>query len=71
MKSQALQDLVKRIFSDETAKSQFMTDPQSVISQFDLTEAEKRAVLSTHAKLGTDGSGAIMKSDMGVLSIWA
>jgi hypothetical protein len=52
-------------------KSQFMTDPQSVISQFDLTEAERRAVLSTHAKLGADGSGALMKSDMGALSFWA
>lgn len=52
MKSQALQELVKRIFSDEKTKLQFMSDPDSVLSRFDLTEQEKKAVLNTHAKLG-------------------
>lgn len=52
MKSQALQELVKKIFSDEATKSQFMSDPDSVISRFSLTETEKKAMLVTHAKLG-------------------
>lgn len=52
MKSQALQELVKRIFSDEKVKLQFMSDPDSVLSQFALTEQEKKAVMTTHAKLG-------------------
>lgn len=52
MKSQALQELVKKIFSSEATKSQFIANPDSVISQFKLTETEKTAVLSTHAKLG-------------------
>ena len=52
MKSQALQELVKKIFSDDKTKSKFMTDPDSVLGQFNLTEQEKKAVLSTHAKLG-------------------
>ena len=42
MKSQALQDLVKKIFSDEKTKAQFLKDPNSVISQFALTEQEKK-----------------------------
>lgn len=54
MKSQALQKLVKKIFSDEKTKLQFMSDPDSVLAQYNLTEQEKRAVLSTHAKLGLE-----------------
>jgi restriction endonuclease Mrr len=52
MKSQALQEMVKKIFSDEKTKHQFLKDPDSVIAQFNLTEQEKKAVLNTHAKLG-------------------
>ncbi len=58
MKSQALQELVKKIFGDKKTKQQFLKDPNSVLAQFNLTEQEKRAMLSTHAKLGlvTDNS---------------
>lgn len=52
MKSQTLQELVKKIFSDEKTKAQFMSDPDSIISRYNLTEQEKKAVLNTHAKLG-------------------
>jgi hypothetical protein len=52
MKTQSLQDLVKKIFGDETTKAQFLKDPESVIARFTLTEQEKKAVLTTHAKLG-------------------
>ena len=52
MKSQALQELVKKIFSDKKTRAQFMSNPDSVLGQFALTEQEKKAVLNTHAKLG-------------------
>ena len=52
MKPKALQELVKRIFSDQETKNQFLKDPDSVLVQFDLTEQEKKAVLRTHARLG-------------------
>jgi hypothetical protein len=52
MKSQALQELVRTIFGDEKTKLQFMSNPDSVLAQFNLTEQEKQAVLNTHAKLG-------------------
>ncbi len=52
MKSQSLQELVKKIFGDEKTKHQFLKDPDSVLSHFDLTEQEKKAVLNIHAKLG-------------------
>ena len=52
MGSQALQELVKKIFSDEESKAQFITNPDSVLSKFSLTEDEKKAVLNTHGRLG-------------------
>lgn len=52
MKSNALQEMVSKIFSDEATKSRFMENPDNVISKYDLTEQERKAVLSTHAKLG-------------------
>ena len=52
MKSKALQELIKKVFSDEKTKHQFLKDPGSVLAQFDLTEQERKAVLNTHAKLG-------------------
>ena len=52
MKSQALQEMIKKVFSDEKTKLQFMSNPESVLAQFNLSEQEKKAVLNTHAKLG-------------------
>ncbi len=52
MKSQAIQELVKKVFGDETTKAQFLKDPESVIARFSLTELEKKAVLNTHSRLG-------------------
>ncbi len=48
----ALQDFVKKVFGDEQTKKQFMADPESVISQFALTDQEKAAVRKTHASFG-------------------
>jgi hypothetical protein len=61
MKSRGLQELIKKIFSDEEARSQFISNPDSVLAKFSLTGPEKRAVLSTHAKLGlvTGNSGQL------------
>lgn len=61
MKTQALQNLVKKIFSDEKTKQDFEKDPDSVLAGYNLTEQEKKAVLNTHAKLGlvTSGSGQL------------
>lgn len=52
MKSQALQELVKTIFSDEKTRLEFESNPDKVLSRFNLTDEEKKAVLITHAKLG-------------------
>ncbi|MBI4303763.1 MAG: hypothetical protein HY665_05450 [Chloroflexi bacterium] len=52
MKSQALQQFVKKVFGDEKTRTRFLSDPDSVLSQFALSEQEKRAVRTTYAKLG-------------------
>jgi hypothetical protein len=52
MESQALKELVRKIFNDEKIKSQFMANPNSVLATFSLTEDEKKAVLKTHGRLG-------------------
>ena len=71
MKSQALQELVKKIFSDEKTKLQFMSNPDSVLAQFNLTEQEKRAVLNTQAKLGLVTSDSQqLEADIGPLGFW-
>ena len=58
MKSQALQELVKKIFGDEKTKQEFQKDPDSVLTRYNLTEQEKKAVLKTHARLGMVAAGS-------------
>ena len=72
MKSQSLQDLVKKIFSDEKAKAQFISDPEGVISQYSLTETEKKAVLSTNLKLSLEtGTSQQIDPIVGPMGAWA
>ena len=58
MKSQGLQELVKKIFGDEETKREFQKDPDIVLARYNLTEQEKKAVLKTHAKLGLVTTGS-------------
>jgi hypothetical protein len=58
MATGALQELVKKVFGDEKTKAEFMSNPNSVMSRFLLTEEEKKAVLATHAKLGLVTAGS-------------
>ena len=58
MKSQALQQMVKRIFGDAQTKQQFLADPHSIMSGFSLTGPEKKAVLKVHDQLGLVSSGS-------------
>ncbi len=52
MKSKALKELITNIFNNEKTRNQFQKDPDSVLSQFALSEKEKKAVLITYAKVG-------------------
>ncbi len=71
MKSAGLQEMVRKIFSSEETKSQFVSDPNSIISRFELSETEKKAVFATHAKLGlVTGNSATLNATAGPLSWW-
>lgn len=71
MKSQALQEMIKKIFSDEKTKLQFISNPESVIAQFNLTEQEKKAVLNTHARLGlATADSQQLEAVLEPLTIW-
>lgn len=52
MKSKELQEFVNTIFNDEKTRLQFESNPDSVLSKFNLTKQEKKAIIKTHAKLG-------------------
>ena len=72
MNSQKIQRLVRRIFSDEATGARFTADPESVLSQYRLSEDEKNAVLLTHSKMGLVGSGSTrLEAAIGPLSHWA
>ena len=67
----ALQEFVKKVFGDEQTKRQFMADPESVISQFALTEQEKAAVRKTHASFGmVTSSSPQMEAALSRTSDW-
>ena len=72
MKSQALQELVKKIFGDEKTRLQFESNPDSFLAQYNLTEQEKRAVMKTHAKLGlVSGDSQQLEAVMHDTNIWS
>ena len=52
METKELQELVRKIFSDEETKCQFIANPESVLSKFSLTACEKEAVLRSQTKFG-------------------
>jgi len=58
MKSKTLQQLVSKIFGDEKTKREFQENPESVLSRYDLTDQERKAVLLTHKNLGLVASGS-------------
>jgi hypothetical protein len=72
VKSQALENLVKRLFSDERAKAEFMANPDGVLARHGLTEQEKKAVLTTHARMGlVSGNSAQLSTSVVAGLPWA
>ena len=59
MKSKTLQEMVKSIFCDESTREQFLSNPDSVMSRYNLTDNEKTAVLNTTARYGLATSDSV------------
>ena len=71
MKSQALQELVKTIFGDEKTRLEFESNPDNVLSRYNLTDEERKAVLNTHAKLGlVTGNSQQLEAALDPTIIW-
>jgi len=58
MGSTTIRELVKKIFIDEKSKAEFISNPERFLNKFSLSEQEKKAVLTTHAKLGLVSSNS-------------
>jgi hypothetical protein len=59
MMTNALQELVNKVFSDQKARTEFEKDPETVIARFRLSEPERNAVLATQMKLGLAAAGGV------------
>lgn len=71
MKSPALQEMIKKIFGDEGTRQQFVSNPESVMTGFALTEPEKKAVLRTHTQLGLVASDSTqLEAVLSPTTIW-
>jgi hypothetical protein len=70
MESQTLKEFVKKVYSDPQTKQEFLSNPSLILSQFNLTEAEVEAVLSTHARLTLATPSAQADDDPGPLTAW-
>jgi hypothetical protein len=70
MESIELQKMVKAIFGDPQTRTEFVANPDIVMSRFYLTEAEKKAVMNTHLKLMVLNDGLGQLDTIGPLSLW-
>jgi hypothetical protein len=71
MEPGGLQELIKKVFGDERTKTEFISDPNSVMSRFSLTEEEKKAVLVTYSKIGLVTAGSQqLDTVVGPMVIW-
>jgi hypothetical protein len=71
METKRLQELVKKVFSDQKTRVEFEKDPEKVIARFKLTEPERSAVLATQMKLGLAAAGGVKLDEAaGPAIIW-
>jgi hypothetical protein len=71
MQSSGLKSMVNYIFSNGKARSEFQTNPEKVMAEFDLSDNERKAILASHAKLGlVSGGSATLASEIGALDSW-
>ncbi len=56
MALQGIKALVTRLHTDENLLGRFASDPESVLREYKLTAAEKRAMRNAHLRIQQDGS---------------
>jgi len=71
MKSQVMQELIKKVFGDEKTQARFVSHPESVLSEFELTRQEREAFMSTYTRLGlVTADSQVLREDIGPMSTW-
>jgi hypothetical protein len=71
MQKQSLQNLVSNLFHDSSTRSQFESNPESVLGQYNLSDSEKNVLLSPVMKTAlVTGDNKTMQSEMGLLDTW-
>lgn len=70
MERKGLQELVKSVFSDERIYARFKSDPQSIISNYKLTSAERKAVLNPRVRMALIPEGPELFAESDPLNNW-
>jgi hypothetical protein len=71
MESRSLQELVKKLFTEEKTKVEFAANPDNVLSRFSLTDPEKKAILTTYSRVGlVSGESVALDTTIEPLIFW-
>jgi hypothetical protein len=70
MASKSVQELVKKLFSEEETRAQFQKDPESVLTRFSLSGKEKRSMLATYKRIGLTSNSPALEATIEPLVFW-
>lgn len=70
MSVKGVQQFIKKVFSDEGLKAQFLSKPDEALSGFDLTEEEKDAILRARPRLALTTDQGQIESEIEPLAWW-
>jgi hypothetical protein len=59
MKSETLKKFISDIFKDETKKNEFLEDPRHAMSEYGLSDQERKALMNVHDKIGVVSSDSV------------
>ena len=59
MSLKAVKAIVKKTFLDSKFKKSLTEDPSKALAKFDLTEAEKDAIINVHTSVGVVGGDSV------------
>ncbi len=70
MASKSVQELVKKLFTEEETRAQFQKDPESILSRSTLSDSEKRSILATYKRSGLTSNGTALAGTIEPLIFW-
>lgn len=71
MNSSGLKAMTKLIFSDAKTRSDFETNPEKVMTGFNLSESERKSILISITRLGlVSGNSIALSNEIGAFDNW-